>query len=55
MNQEKTKLEENFTNLRKKMHNELQNSKVDNEIYRTLEKKDRDILELKAKLELREK
>jgi hypothetical protein len=61
LNQEKTKLEENLANLRKKMQaqnlnqNETQISKNDNEIYRNLEKKDRNILELKAKLELKEK
>jgi hypothetical protein len=37
------------------MQNEFQNNKIDNEIYRNLEKKDRNIIELKAKLELKEK
>jgi hypothetical protein len=56
INQEKTKLEENLLNLRKKMEKENKNiNHVDTDIYRIIDKKDRIILELKAKNELKEK
>jgi len=58
VNQEKTKLEENLLNMRKKAQKEnknMNNVLNETEIYRVIEKKDRIILELKAKFELKEK
>jgi hypothetical protein len=56
INQEKTKLEENLLNLRKKLEIENKNPKLaDTDLFRIIDKKDRNILELKAKFELKEK
>jgi len=54
LNQEKTKLEEALVSLRKKYQQETMAYKMDIEAFKQLDKKDRMITELKAKLELKE-
>jgi len=54
LNQEKTKLEENLVSLKKKYQQEIQNNKIDPEVFKQLEKKEKNIKELKVKLDLKE-
>ena len=54
MNLEKTKLEETLVSLKKKYQQEAQSNKLDIDTYKLLEKKDKTIIELKAKFDLKE-
>ncbi len=54
LNQEKTKLEETLVAMKKKYQQEIQTNKTDVDAFKQLEKKDKAILELKAKLNLKE-
>jgi len=54
LNLEKTKLEETLVSFKKKYQQEMQTNKLDVDTFKQLERKDKTIIELKAKLDYKE-